>query len=121
MRSTIKEKANRSYWWAYLRGGRHESYDFDDRGMTGSAGELGVAGKQRCPQFFGKDDVGGVICRQIVTKLPDARQQQQVRVASNPQVHQILNRTLRTRCGQCALSHQTTQHLSALQIHDFRS
>ena len=74
------------------------SKQFDERRMAGCRSEAAVTRKQSSAEFFGKHDVGRIIGRQIVTELPYPGQQHEVRIASNPQVQEILDRLISAVC-----------------------
>jgi len=66
--------------------------------MAGCGSEPAVTRKQSSAEFFGKHDVGRIIGRQIMTELPSPGQQQEVGIASNPQVQEILDRLISAAC-----------------------
>ena len=68
-----------------------ESKHLDCRGVTGCRREPAVACKQSSSELFGKHDVGRIIRGQIVTELPNAGQQNEVGIASDSQVEQVLD------------------------------
>jgi len=64
--------------------------------MTRSRSEASVSSNECSAESFGKHYIGGIIARKIVTELPNAVQQYEMRIASDPQVQQIANRFART-------------------------
>ena len=53
------------------------------------SGHDAVAGEQRSMERFGESEVGGVIRREIVTHLPDAREQNEMGIASERKIEEI--------------------------------
>lgn len=53
------------------------------------SGEGAVAGEQRSIEGFGESEVGGVIRGEIVTHLPDAREQNEMGIASERKIEEI--------------------------------
>jgi hypothetical protein len=56
-----------------------------------------------------------------VTELPNAGQQHEVRIASDPEVQQIADRFISTVCRYRSFPHQTPQYLGDLEIEEVRS
>ena len=83
--------------------------------------EPSVTRKQTSAELFGKRDVSRIVRRQIVTELPDAGQQNKVRIASDSQVEQVLNRLISAVCRDRTLPHQAPQYLADLKIKEVRS
>jgi hypothetical protein len=80
-----------------------------------------VPRKQLSAKFFGKGDVGRIISGQIVTELPNPRQQNVVRVAGHSQVEQILNNPIGEVLWDRAITHQSPQYLPNLKIQEVGS
>ena len=57
--------------------------------MTGRRPEPAVASKQRSTELLRESDVGRIIGGKIVTELPHARQENEVRIADDSKVGQI--------------------------------
>ncbi len=89
--------------------------------MTGCRREPAVTCNQSSPEFFCKHDVGRIIGGQIVTQLPNPGQQNEVGIASDSQVEQVLDSLIRAMCGGRAFPHQTPQYLADLKIEQVRS
>ena len=66
--------------------------------MAGGRSKPAVTRKQSSAEFFGKHDVSHIIGRQVVAELPNPGQQQEVGIASNAQVQEILDRLIRAVC-----------------------
>ena len=66
--------------------------------MAGRRSEPAVARKQSGAEFFGTHDVGRIIGRQIMTQLPIPGQQQEVGIAGNAQIQEILDRLISAVC-----------------------
>ena len=75
-----------------------ESKQFDWHGVTGCRCEPTVARDQSSPEFFCKHDVGRIIRGQIVTEPPNPGQQNEVGIASDSQVEQVLDCLVRSVC-----------------------
>jgi hypothetical protein len=54
-----------------------------------SSGQGAVAREQRSIEGFGESEVGGVIRGEIVTHLPDAREQNEMGIASERKIEEI--------------------------------
>jgi hypothetical protein len=66
--------------------------------MARSTNEAPVTRNQCDAELFGKHDIGGIICRKIVTKVPNPGQQHEMEIASDPEVQQIADCLIRTVC-----------------------
>ncbi len=53
------------------------------------SGQGAVAGKQRSIERFSESEVGGVVCGEIVTHLPDAREENEMGIASEGKIEEI--------------------------------
>src|SRR5262245_21383953 len=83
------------------------SEEFDEHGMARGRSEACIAGDQWRPESLGKPDVSSIVGREIVTELPNSRQERKMGVASDAEVQEILERLVGTRCCDCALCQQT--------------
>ena len=63
-------------------------YQLDARAAAG-CGQGAVAGEQRSMERFGEGEVGGVMRGEIVTHLPDAREQNERGIASERKIEEI--------------------------------
>jgi len=98
-----------------------ESKQLDWRGEAGYRGEAGITRKQSSAEVFGESDVGRIIRGQIVTELPNPGQQNEMGIASDSQVEQVLDCLLRAVCRDGAFPHQTPEHLADFKIEQVRS
>ncbi len=57
--------------------------------MAARGGEAPVAGEQGRVERFGEGDVGGVMGREVVPKLPDARKQEIVGISTQREVGEV--------------------------------
>jgi len=72
-----------------------ESKQLYGRGVTGCGCQAGVTREQSSAEFFGKRDIGRIIGREVVPELPDAGQQNEVGIADDAQVEQVLDSLIR--------------------------
>jgi hypothetical protein len=63
-------------------------YQVDARAAV-RCGQGAVAGEQRSIERFGESEVGGAVRREIVTHLPDAREQNEMGIASERKIEEI--------------------------------
>jgi len=75
-----------------------ESKQLDWHGMTRCGGEPGVTRNQASVQFFGEHNVCRIIGGQVVTELPDPGQQNEVGIANDSQVEQVLDCLIGAEC-----------------------
>jgi hypothetical protein len=68
---------------------RARLYQFDVGAMTGGCGQTPVARQQGYVEHLGQRDIGGIIGRQIVPQIPNARQKEIVRIPPQRKVSQI--------------------------------
>ena len=62
------------------------SEEFDEHGMARGRSEACIAGDQWRPESLGKPDVSSIVGREIVTELPNSRQERKMGVASDAEV-----------------------------------
>jgi hypothetical protein len=65
-------------------------YHFDARVVARSEGKFAVARKQRRIERFCQCYVQGIVGSQVVAQLPNAPQKQDMRMAPNPKIQQVL-------------------------------
>ena len=70
------------------------SEDFNDSTMPRCGTESSVSRQKRCRQGLSKREVGSVVGRSAITKLPDAWQKQVMGVSVQGKVQQVLQRFL---------------------------
>jgi hypothetical protein len=68
---------------------RARLYQFNLRAMAGGCGQTPVARQQGYVEHLGERDIGGIIGRQIVPQIPNARQKEIVRIPPQRKVRQI--------------------------------
>jgi len=67
-------------------------------------------------KFLGKYDISRVVGRKVVPQLPNARQQNEMRISCDAQVDEIVESLISARCGEDSLLGETSQHLCDLKI-----
>ncbi len=70
--------------------------ELDGCGMARSRSESSIPCHQGTSELFGKHNVGRIICRKVVTELPDAGQEHEMRIPSNTEIQQITDRLVST-------------------------
>jgi hypothetical protein len=65
------------------------SHYLDPRMMAGRSGKTSVAGNQRSVKHFGEGNVHGVVGREIVPQIPDARQKEVMRISAQRKVSEV--------------------------------
>ena len=70
---------------------------------------------------FGKSEVGGAVRREIVTHLPDAREQDETGIASERKIEEIGESFGGAFGGDAGGTHVAAQNLSDLQVKQMRS
>jgi hypothetical protein len=89
--------------------------------VTGGSGESGIARDERRAERLRQRDVDGVVGREVVAKLPDARQQPIVRMALQGQieeVHQQLIPPIRTNVPTRCMPADDLRNLGVKQMGD---
>ena len=71
--------------------------------MARNRSESGISRNSRSSELLGKHDVGGIIGRKIVTELPNAGQEHEMRIPSNTKIEQITDRLISTMCRDHSL------------------
>src|ERR1700684_2674462 len=67
-------------------------------------------------EFLGQYEVGSVVSRKIVTKLPDSRHEHAVRISGETEVQQVANGLVNTLNRNQSLQCESPQHLRDLKI-----
>ncbi len=84
--------------------------------MAGRRRQPAVSRDQSRAELLCKHDIGRIISGQILTELPNPRQQRRVGIASQPKVEQIIDGLVRSvRCHD-TFPHQPPQYLRDLKI-----
>lgn len=77
-----------------------------------------VASDKRSIQSFGERQVGSVVGRKVIPKLPDAGQQHRVRKSIERQVGEVMERLFSALSGQDSGAAITTKDLRHLQVQE---
>src|SRR5208337_4296921 len=93
---------------------------FDFRPVAVRRGEACIAGDECRAEGLGKHDVGCVVGREIVTILPDAGQQGNVRMTSKRKRLQKRHSLVGTELNNCAIPHQPPKRMDNFQIDQMR-
>ncbi len=88
--------------------------------MAGRGGEASVAREQRSVERFGKGYVDGVIGRQVVSQIPDARQKEIMRVSVQRKIREIGESGAAAFAIDLAIRRVTLDHLCDLDIEQMR-
>ena len=88
--------------------------------MTEGGGQSGVTGDQWRRKRFCEGQVGRVIGGDVVTKRPNAREKQVMRVANYRQVRQVVQRLFSSLRCQFPCQYVPPQDLSYLKINQMR-
>jgi len=95
-------------------------YQFDPRVMAGGRGEAPVARQERCVKRLGQRDIGGIIGRQIVAQVPDARQKEIMRISPQSQIGQVAEGETAPCTVDIALRGVAPDHLGYFDIEQMR-
>lgn len=89
--------------------------------MTGCRRQSAITRNQWRTDFLGERDVSRIIRRQIVTELPNAGQQNEVRIAGHAYVEQVVDSPVSKVRWDSSVAHQTPQYLSYFNIQEMGS
>ena len=99
---------------------RIELYQFDLRVMTGGCGQTSIARQQWCVEHLGQRDIGGIIGRQIVPQIPNARQEEIVRISMQGKVGQVGEGQTAALAADFAVREIASDHLRNFHIKQVR-
>ena len=88
--------------------------------MAGGSGETFVTGEQRGVEHFGQGDVHGVIGREMVPQIPDARQQDIVRIPVQRKVCEVSESHAAALGINLAVCGITANHLRNFDVEQMR-
>lgn len=86
----------------------------------GGSGEGRVAGEERAAEQLGERHVGGVVNRQVRSRLPGARDQEPMGIPFEPQVGEVLQGFGRALGGDGAAALVAPEHLRDLEVEELR-
>jgi hypothetical protein len=79
------------------------SKELDKCHLASNRSKSRISRNQRSTELLGKHDVRGIIGRKIVPELPNAEQEDEMRIPSNTKIEQITDRLLSTTCRDDSL------------------
>jgi hypothetical protein len=89
--------------------------------MPGSSGKTSIARKQRSVERLGESDINGIIGGKIVSQLPNARQEEIVRISMQGKVGEVGESRTTAFAINLTICRIPAEHLRDLEIEQMRN